>query len=130
MTTIDLSGKVALVTGGASGLGGATVRRLVADGAKAVVLDLPSSPGEAFAAGRGDAVRFVPTDVRDQTQVQAAVDAARELGELRIAVSTRFPFTAFPARLHPDIRAALESVAGRLRPVSYTHLTLPTIYTV
>ena len=40
---------VALVTGGASGLGGAAVRRLVADGAKAVVLDLPSSPGEAFA---------------------------------------------------------------------------------
>ena len=49
---------VALVTGGASGLGGAAVRRLVADGAKAVVLDLPSSPGAAFAAELGDAVRF------------------------------------------------------------------------
>ena len=72
---------VALVTGGASGLGGAAVRRLVADGAKAVVLDLPSSPGEAFA------VRFVPTDVRDEAQVRAAVDTARELGELRIAVN-------------------------------------------
>jgi NAD(P)-dependent dehydrogenase (short-subunit alcohol dehydrogenase family) len=78
---------VALVTGGASGLGGATVRRLVADGAKAVILDLPSSPGAAVAAELGDAVRFVPTDVRDEAQVQAAVDAARELGELRIAVN-------------------------------------------
>mgnify|MGYP000970424372 FL=1 len=78
---------VALVTGGASGLGGATVRRLVADGAKAVVLDLPGSPGAAFAAELGDAVRFVPTDVRDEAQVQAAVDAARELGELRIAIN-------------------------------------------
>ena len=77
---------VAIVTGGASGLGGATVRRLVADGAKAVILDLPSSPGADLAAELGDRVRFVPTDVRDGDQVQAAVDAARELGELRIAV--------------------------------------------
>ena len=78
---------VALVTGGASGLGGATVRRLVADGAKAVVLDLPTSAGAALAAELGDAVRFVPTDVRDEAQVQAAVDAARELGEVRVAVT-------------------------------------------
>ena len=77
---------VAIVTGGASGLGGATVRRLVAEGAKAVILDLPSSPGADLAAELGDRVRFVPTDVRDGDQVQAAVDAARELGELRIAV--------------------------------------------
>jgi NAD(P)-dependent dehydrogenase (short-subunit alcohol dehydrogenase family) len=78
---------VALVTGGASGLGGATVRRLVADGAKAVVVDLPSSPGAEVAAELGDAVRFVAADVRDEQQVQSAVDAARELGELRIVVS-------------------------------------------
>ena len=78
---------VALVTGGASGLGGATTRRLVADGAKAVIVDLPSSPGEQLAAELGDGVRSVPADVRDEGQVQAAVDAARELGELRIVVS-------------------------------------------
>ncbi len=78
---------VALVTGGASGLGGATVRRLVADGAKAVIVDLPSSPGAAVAAELGDAVRFVAADVRDEAQVQAAVDAARELGELRVVVT-------------------------------------------
>ncbi len=78
---------VALVTGGASGLGGATVRRLVADGARAVVVDLPSSTGARVAAELGERVRFVPADVRDEAQVQAAVDAARELGELRVVVS-------------------------------------------
>ncbi len=78
---------VALVTGGASGLGGATTRRLVADGAKVVVVDLPSSPGAAVTAELGAAVRFVPADVRDEAQVQAAVDAARELGELRVVVT-------------------------------------------
>ncbi len=78
---------VALVTGGASGLGGATIRRLVADGAKAVIIDLPSSPGAQVAEELGDAVRFVPADVRDEVQVQAAVDEARELGELRIVVN-------------------------------------------
>lgn len=78
---------VALVTGGASGLGGATTRRLVADGAKVVIVDLPSSPAEQVAAELGDGVRFAPADVRDEAQVQAAVDTARELGELRIVVN-------------------------------------------
>ena len=78
---------VALVTGGASGLGGATTRRLHALGAAVVILDLPSSPGKDLAEELGDRVRFVPADVRDEAQVQAAVDAARELGPLRIAVN-------------------------------------------
>ena len=78
---------VALVTGGASGLGGATVERLAADGAALVILDLPGSAGEETASRLGDRARFAPADVRDETQVQAAIDAARELGELRIAVS-------------------------------------------
>ncbi len=78
---------VALVTGGASGLGEATVRRLHADGAAVVILDLSSSPGEALAEELGDRARFVATDVRDETQVQAAIDVARELGTLRIVVN-------------------------------------------
>ncbi|MCE1177802.1 MAG: 3-hydroxyacyl-CoA dehydrogenase [Micrococcales bacterium] len=78
---------VALVTGGASGLGGATVDRLHADGASVVILDLPGSPGADKAAALGERARFVPTDVRDETQVQAAVDAAREMGEVRMAVT-------------------------------------------
>jgi NAD(P)-dependent dehydrogenase (short-subunit alcohol dehydrogenase family) len=78
---------VALVTGGASGLGGATVRRLVADGAKAVIVDLPGSAGEQLATELGDGIRFAPADVRDPEQVQAAVDTAASLGELRVVVT-------------------------------------------
>ena len=77
----------AIVTGGASGLGEATVRRLVEAGSAVVILDLPYSPGEALASELGDRVRFCPTDVRDEAQVQAAVDAATELRTLRIAVT-------------------------------------------
>ncbi len=78
---------IALVTGGASGLGGATTRRLVADGLKVLVVDLPSSGGAALVAELGDAARFVAADVRDESQVQAAIDAAREQGELRVVVN-------------------------------------------
>jgi NAD(P)-dependent dehydrogenase (short-subunit alcohol dehydrogenase family) len=78
---------VALVTGGASGLGEATTRRLHDSGAAVVVIDLPSSPGQALAAELGDRIRFCPADVRDEEQVQSAIAAARELGELRIAVN-------------------------------------------
>ena len=74
---------VALVTGGASGLGEATVRRLHADGAAVVILDLPSSPGEALAAELGARARFVATDVRDEAQVQGAIEVAQELDTLR-----------------------------------------------
>jgi NAD(P)-dependent dehydrogenase (short-subunit alcohol dehydrogenase family) len=78
---------VALVTGGASGLGGATARRLHAEGASVVIVDLPSSPGEELATDLGEHVRFIPADVRDEDQVQAAIDAAGELGTLRIVVN-------------------------------------------
>ena len=78
---------VALVTGGASGLGGATVRRLHAEGAAVVIVELPSSPGQALADELGDMAQFVPADVRDEAQVQAAIDAAGELGTLRIVVN-------------------------------------------
>ncbi|KAB7741436.1 SDR family NAD(P)-dependent oxidoreductase [Nostocoides sp. F2B08] len=78
---------VALVTGGASGLGGATTERLAADGAAVVVVDLPGSAGEETATRLGERARFCAADVRDPDQVQPAVDAALELGELRIAVN-------------------------------------------
>lgn len=78
---------VALVTGGASGLGEATARRLHAEGASVVIADLPSSPGEELTADLGEHARFVATDVRDEAQVQAAIDAAKELGTLRVVVN-------------------------------------------
>lgn len=54
---------VGLVTGGASGLGRATVERLVQNGASAVILDLPSSDGPALAAKLGERCAFAPADV-------------------------------------------------------------------
>lgn len=54
---------VGLVTGGASGLGRATVERLISQGASAVILDLPSSDGHKLAASLGERCAFAPTDV-------------------------------------------------------------------
>ncbi len=76
---------VALVTGGASGLGRATAVRLFADGAKVVVCDLASSDGEAVAKEIG--ALFAPTDVTSEVDVSAAVAAATELGTLRTVVN-------------------------------------------
>src|SRR5690349_436210 len=71
---MQIQNTVALVTGGASGLGRATAEALVARGGKVVVLDLPDSLGETVAAELGASVRFAPADVRDSQAVQAAVD--------------------------------------------------------
>ena len=84
---MDINNTVALVTGGASGLGRATVEALVARGGAAVIADLPGGRGEIAAEELGAAVRFVPTDIRDEKAVQEAVDAAARLGDLRIVVN-------------------------------------------
>ena len=84
---MNIAGKVALVTGGASGLGLATVKQLHADGAKVVIVDLPSSNGKAVAEELGGSAVFVPTDVTDEEQVQAAVDTAAGLGPLAVVVN-------------------------------------------
>lgn len=78
---------VALVTGGASGLGRATVERLVSSGARVIIADRDGERGAELAGALGDAARFVATDVTDATAVTAAVQAATELGALRVAVS-------------------------------------------
>lgn len=78
-----LTGSSFLVTGGASGLGLATVRRLVDAGAHVTILDLASSDGAAVADALGEAVRFAPADVRDPDAVTAALDLAESAGPLR-----------------------------------------------
>ncbi len=83
---MKIEGTGALVSGGASGLGEATVRRLHEDGARVVIADVNPEKGEALASELG--IAFVQCDVRDEDQVQAAVDKAAEAdGGLRIAVS-------------------------------------------
>lgn len=84
---MEIQGKVALVTGGASGLGRAVVEELAGHGASVVICDLPSSDGKTVAEQLGSGVQFVPTDVTSESDVQAAVDMAGDLGGLHIAVS-------------------------------------------
>ncbi len=84
---MDVKNSVALVTGGASGLGLATTEALVSAGAKVVIVDLPGSPGDEVAERLGDGVRFVAADVRDEDAVAGALDAAAELGDLRVVVN-------------------------------------------
>ncbi|MGW5106101.1 SDR family NAD(P)-dependent oxidoreductase [Nocardia sp. NPDC004123] len=71
------------ITGAASGLGLATARRLVKGGAKVTIVDLPTSKGAEVAAELGEAARFVPADVTDPEQFDAALDAADDRGGLR-----------------------------------------------
>jgi len=85
---MKLEGSVALVTGGASGLGAATIRRLHAGGAKVVIVDRDETKGEALAAELGtERARFAKADVTDAAQIEAALAIAAELGTLRVAVS-------------------------------------------
>ena len=83
-----ITGTGALVTGGASGLGAATVRRLAGAGAQVVIADLNAQAGEALATELGDAARFVATDVTSEDSMRAAVQTAASLGNgLRILVN-------------------------------------------
>ncbi|HEV3125104.1 MAG TPA: SDR family NAD(P)-dependent oxidoreductase [Candidatus Dormibacteraeota bacterium] len=84
---MDVSGAIALVTGGASGLGAATAARLAQAGAQLVVLDLPSSRGTEFAASLPGGASFAAADVTDAAAVSAAIDRAVGHGELRVLVN-------------------------------------------
>ncbi|MCY4021741.1 MAG: 3-hydroxyacyl-CoA dehydrogenase [Chloroflexi bacterium] len=79
---------IALVTGGASGLGAATATRFAEQGAKIVILDRDAEKGCEVAAAIGDAARFTEADVTSESDVQAALDlAAGEFGALNVLVN-------------------------------------------
>ena len=82
---MEIEGTSAVVTGGASGLGEATVRALAGRGAAVVVLDMADERGEALAKEVGGV--FAHADVTDTAAVVAALDAASELGPLRVCVN-------------------------------------------
>jgi len=113
-----ISGNIALVTGGASGLGLATVRRLLAGGASVVILDLPRSDGSAVAKELGERAAFSAGDVTSPDDVEAALDAADALaGVPRILVNCAgignafrttskdgpFPLDAFARVIHVNL---------------------------
>jgi NAD(P)-dependent dehydrogenase (short-subunit alcohol dehydrogenase family) len=81
---VEIKDAVAVVTGGASGLGLATTKRLLDRGASVVVIDLK---GEEAVAELGERAKFVQANVTDPEQVSAALDAAEQMGPLRINVN-------------------------------------------
>jgi NAD(P)-dependent dehydrogenase (short-subunit alcohol dehydrogenase family) len=84
----ELAGKVAIVTGGSSGIGRGTVERFVAEGARVVIADVDKERGEALAASLGRNVAFKRTDVSDSDQVRELVDfAIKTCGGLHVMVN-------------------------------------------
>ncbi|UPL13789.1 MULTISPECIES: SDR family NAD(P)-dependent oxidoreductase [Microbacterium] len=82
---MQISGQGALITGGASGLGLATARRLAADGAHVTIIDLSTSKGAELADELGGL--FVPADVTSVDEVQDAVAQAQAVAPLRVVVN-------------------------------------------
>ena len=83
---MHITGTNALVTGGASGLGLATVTALAKSGARVIAVDLPTANTDALAA-LGDTVEFAPADVTDEAAVTEAVERANAESSLRITVN-------------------------------------------
>jgi NAD(P)-dependent dehydrogenase (short-subunit alcohol dehydrogenase family) len=110
---MDAKDVAAVVSGGASGLGEATVRRLHAAGARVTVLDFNPDRGDALAKELG--VKFVRCDVTDGDEVAESVAAAAEDGPLRIAVNCAGTGTAVRTIAKdgtPHIRSEWDRVVG------------------
>ena len=85
---MNFNNTTALVAGGASGLGEATARLFLAQGANVILVDLNEQRGNMLAGELGERVRFIKTNVADEADVQAAVDLAlKTFGALHIAVN-------------------------------------------
>jgi NAD(P)-dependent dehydrogenase (short-subunit alcohol dehydrogenase family) len=100
----ELAGKVAIVTGGGSGIGRATVERFAAEGARVVVADIDPEAGEAVASALGDVAAFRQTDVTDADQVQALVDFTVEhFGGLHVMSNNAGVASSMTRFLHDDL---------------------------
>ena len=83
-----LANKVAIITGAARGMGAATARLFVSEGARVVIADVLEEPGQALAEELGEHARFQHLDVRDETQWRALLDQTSEtFGEVDVLVN-------------------------------------------
>jgi NAD(P)-dependent dehydrogenase (short-subunit alcohol dehydrogenase family) len=100
----ELAGKVAVVTGGARGIGRATAELFVEEGARVVIADIDEEAGRAVVGALGDAAAFARTDVTDAEQVQAAVDdAVARFGGLNVMFNNAGTGSSMTRFLHDDL---------------------------
>jgi NAD(P)-dependent dehydrogenase (short-subunit alcohol dehydrogenase family) len=100
----DLNGKTAVVTGGAGLLGRAVSRGLADHGATVVVADLDASDGEEIAAEIGENAHFAPTDVTDESDVDALIETVTDdFGSLDVLVNTAYPRNENYGRAYEDV---------------------------
>jgi NAD(P)-dependent dehydrogenase (short-subunit alcohol dehydrogenase family) len=113
-----LDGKVATITGGASGLGEATVKLFAAEGARIVIADIQDDAGEALAASLGTSAVFQHTDVTNEHDVKAAVDrAVSEFGRLDVMFNNAGAIVARGSILEIPVEAFDNAIALLLRSV-------------
>ncbi len=117
----ELKGKVAIITGGASGIGEATAELFVEEGARIVIADVSDAQGQALAAKLGSNARYLHTDVSDRSQVQALVDyAISEFGDLDIMFNNAGISGAYHNRFLDDPLTDIDKVlAVNLAGVMY-----------
>ena len=121
--TDELADKVAVVTGGSSGLGQATVERFVAAGAKVVIADLDRERGEDLAAASGDSARFRCVDVTDAQQMSELIAfTVAEFGGLHIMVNN----AGISGALHEDFLDDDLADFGRVMAVNLLGVMLGT----
>lgn len=100
----ELEGKVAVVTGGAAGIGRACIERFAAEGARVVIADIDPEAGEALASELGDAAAFQRCDVSQPDEIQALVDTTVErFGGLHVMVNNAGVSSAMARFLHDDL---------------------------
>jgi len=105
MAAGELDGKVAIVTGGANGIGRGIVERFVEEGARVVIADVDDGTGTALADKLGEHVAFKRTDVANADQVQAVVDfASNAFGGLDVMVNNAGISGAYRRFLKDDLR--------------------------
>ena len=112
----ELAGKVAVVTGGASGIGRACVERFLEEGARVVIADIDVDAGEEAVRTLGDDAAFLPTDVTDADQVQALVDfAVDHFGGLHVLSNNAGVASSMTRFLHDDLSDKIKKYRFRFK---------------